>query len=173
MSEIEQRRILNWTKRWFAQYELYDSIFLIASLKVSLRFRGPRAFGTIGGKKFEFINKQKDPKTIIITIRMEGDDKDWGMFQIKGFVPFSEPAVLQISDGREYNLVADRSDKFRLSSNDDRTILVTTFQNYNAFKSYVEIFNVTELEQDYLMLALVSFLPIALFNGQAAGMLGA
>jgi len=167
MSEIEHRRILNWTKIGLSEYKLFDSIFLIASLKLSFRFRGPRAFGTIGGKRFEFINKKKDFMTVTITIRMEGDDKDWGIFQINGPVPLKD-GVLQTSDGREYNLVADRSDKFRLSSHDGRMILVTTYQNYNSCKSYVELFNVTEMEHDYLLLALVSFLPIVLFKGQDA-----
>lgn len=139
----------------------------LATLTVSLGLRGYRGTGIYAGKKIDFSIKKKGFGPYTISIRPEGYERDWGTFQAEFYL--DPPAVLRLSDGREYNLVRDGVDKFRLYTNDGRTVLVTTLQHYSEFKSYVEIFDIREREPDFLLLALVSFFPTLLLNGQNAG----
>lgn len=169
-SDTDHNRILYWTKKnWAIEYELLDSIFLLASIKLSLRFRGRGKTGTYRGKNIEF-KESKKGGDYYFTMWIEGEEKDWGTIQAS---PFLNPlAVLSLSDGRQYKLVPDKWNKFRLSSSDDRTVIVTTFEHQNELKSYVEIFNITEMDPDYVLLALASFLPILFFNGQNSAGIG-
>jgi hypothetical protein len=168
-SGADHNRILHWTKRRWVEYELCDSIFPLASLKLSLGFRRRIHTGTYRGKKIE-VNETRKGFDYYFALRIEGEEKDWGTFQASANL--NPPAVLSLSDGRVYKLVPDKWNKFRLSSKNDRTVLVTTFELQNEFKSYVEIFNITENDPDHLLLALASFLPILFFNGQNSAGIG-
>jgi hypothetical protein len=166
--EIESRKTLVWVKRrWQFYFNLKEtgrSEHIFASLEILRRWSGISGTGVFEGKKVE-MKIIKDGLYSIITYKFENDDGEWGRFRCREYLR-GEPGVLKISDGREYYLLQTKWNKFRLYTKEDRTVIVTTYQSINSFKVYLELFDIADEDPEYPLLAMVSLMPIGLYNGQ-------